>query len=186
MSGEKIDNIGNGSRHAPRTTHNEFIVLARLGRPRGTDGEITLHLETDRPDVVLAGPGRYLLDDGREIEVEELIERNGRWSWVVAGRPPREELAGYVHRAVVAEPTRLPPRDDGEIDEHRLIGCRLLDPEGAALGVVTGVERRYEIDTWLIQLTDGRAAEIPAVAEFILAVDLDRRAVTVEPRGILH
>jgi 16S rRNA processing protein RimM len=165
--------------------NDDLIVLARIGRPRGMRGEILLHLETDRPASVLSAPGRYLLDDGRAIEVEELIERNGRWSWVVKGRPPREDLAEYVNGVVVADPTRLPPRDDGEIDEHRLIGCRLLDPDGAALGVITGVERRYEIDTWLVRLTDGREAEIPAVAAFILAVDLDRRAVTVAPHGIL-
>lgn len=159
------------------------IVLARLGRPKGLKGEIWLHLNTDRPEAVL-GPGPHRLSDGTIVEVERLTNQNGRWLWTLAGFT-REALAALVNRDVVAAPTELPAREDGVFSEIEIVGLKVVDTLGRARGRIVRIERRYEIDTWIVEDDAGREGEIPAVSEFVRAVDVKSGIVTVEPNSIL-
>jgi 16S rRNA processing protein RimM len=159
--------------------------LARIGRPRGLKGEMVLHAATDRPFEVLSKPGAYRLEDGRTIEIEELIDHGGKLCWRVKGSPPRESLTAYVNAVVVTDAASLPERDADEYDEAEIIGCRIVDTLGRERGVIVGIDHRYEIDTWIARTTQGLEGEIPAVAEFIKSVDIVERVVTVTPDAIL-
>lgn len=162
------------------------VVLARLGRPRGLKGEIWLRLETDRPEDVLAPPGPFRLRDGRTIRVEELRAVGDGWTWVVEGRPAREEVARYTNGVVVERASRLPGRPEGEMDEHEVVGLQVVDTEGRNVGTIVRVDRRYEVETWVLQ-TDGLTeAEVPAVAEFVVGIDRARRIATVKREGVLE
>ncbi len=161
-------------------------MLARLGRPRGLKGEIWLRLETDRPETVLAPPGPYRLRDGRTVAVEELRPVGGGYTWVVAGRPQREELALLTNAVVVVRASELPPRPDDELAALEVVGMKVVDGDGHHLGTITRIEQRYEIDTWIILTGPGREAEVPAVSDFILNIDKEARVVTIDPSGLLE
>ncbi|OIO32811.1 MAG: 16S rRNA processing protein RimM [Candidatus Hydrogenedentes bacterium CG07_land_8_20_14_0_80_42_17] len=154
------------------------ILLARLGKPHGLKGEIELHLETDRPLEVLA-PGVYSLDDGRVIEVEELIVRGGKCFWVIANKPNREVVAQYTNSCIIVDSNSLPPRKDG-YNDFELIGLDVRNSNGKLIGKIVGVEHRYEIDTWLIKGSDSRQGEFPAVSEFIKSVDISAGVVILK------
>lgn len=174
------------SRPAPDRERDREIVLARLGRPRGLKGEIWLRLETDRPEDVLAPPGPYRLRDGRSIRVEELRAVGDGWTWVVEGRPAREEVARYTNGVVVVHASELPPRVDGEVAEHEVLGLKVVDESGEPIGTIVRVERRYEVTTWILETVGLTEAEVPVVDEFLLSVDLDRRVATVKRSGVLE
>lgn len=163
----------------------KLVALARLGRPRGLKGEISLHPVTDRPLEVLARPGTYRLEDGRTIEVAELLDRGGKFGWRIKGSPTPEALTPFVNAIVVADAEALPERGEDEYDEAEIIGCRVVDTLGRERGVIVRIEHRYEIDTWVVQTPRGSEGEIPAVAEFIQSVDVTGRIVTVTPGSIL-
>lgn len=160
------------------------VVLARLGRPRGLKGEIWLRLETDRPEDVLAPPGPFRLRDGRTVRVEELRAVGDGWTWVLEGRPAREEVARYTNGVVVARASELPFRPEGELAEHEILGLHVLDESGEPLGTVIRVEHRYEIPTWILETVSLTEAEVPAVNEFLLDVDLVRRIAKVKRSGV--
>lgn len=146
-----------------------------------------MHLETDRPEEVLAGPGTFRLADGRSIAVEALVRYGDTWCWVIEGRPMREDLARYAQAKVVIDASELPKREDEDgWGEHEIIGMAVCDESGARLGRIVRIERRYEVDTWVMEDEQGREAEFPAVDEFVLEVDLASGIVTVNPAGIVR
>jgi 16S rRNA processing protein RimM len=170
---------------APGSIATRLVALARLGRPRGLKGEISLHPVTDRPQDVLSKPGVYRLEDGRTIEVDEFLDRGGKFGWRIKGAPGPEALAPYVNAVVVADPAALPERGEGEYDEAEIIGCRVIDTLGRERGAIVRIDHRYEIDTWIVRTPRGEEGEIPAVAAFIQSVDVAERLVTVTPEAIL-
>jgi len=153
-------------------------------------GEVRLHLlSTDRPEEVL-GPGRHALADGRFVDVVELVERNGQWSWMLGPDWPPEKIQSLTGGIIVIEQEKLPERADdleeGEYSEADIIGLSVEDTLGRKRGRVVRIERRYEVDTWIVENDKGQQGQLAAVGVFIKNVDLECGVITVTPNSILH
>lgn len=146
-----------------------------------------MHLLTDRPHEVFTVPADYDLEDGRTVRIEALTRRGNRWTCQIggddSGEHPRDRAARMTGAVLVRTVDELPPRPDGEYSDFQIVGCRVEDSSGRTLGEISRIERRYEVDTWIIAGDGGMEGEIPAVAEFILNVDLDRRVIVVNRAG---
>jgi 16S rRNA processing protein RimM len=94
------------------------------------------------------------------------------------GVSTREQAALLTGRELGLPKTTLPPLGAGEFYVDDLLGCRVEDGEGRVLGVVRSVFWNGAHDVMVIG--DGERGErlLPAVPEFIVAVDpLGKRAV---------
>ncbi|MDO4482573.1 MAG: ribosome maturation factor RimM [Bacillota bacterium] len=60
-----------------------------------------------------------------------------------------------------------------------LIGIEVKDEDGGAVGKLSDVIQNAAHDVYEIEMADGRKFMIPAVGEFVLDVDMDRRVMTV-------
>lgn len=163
-----------------KSSINSTLAVARVGRPHGLKGDVELHLMTDRPDEIL-GAGRHTLSDGRTLDVEGLIERGGRWFWNLGAAWPPERIKSITGFDVVVEKSALPTRPDGEYGEDEIVGLRVEDTDGNYLGEIIRIDRRYEVDTWILS----GEGELPAVAEFVKEVDIAHGVVRVAPGSVL-
>lgn len=162
------------------------VVLARLGKPRGLKGEVVLHIETDRPREVL-GPGNYTLSDGQKIDVLELVDcGNDKWSWMLGPEWPPERIKSLANTEVVVPADALPPRGEGEYSESDIVGLTVIDTLGRERGTVVRIERRYEIETWIIAEPRGTESELAAIESYIKEIDLERRTLTIAPNALLR
>jgi 16S rRNA processing protein RimM len=74
--------------------------------------------------------------------------------------------------------TTLPPPAAGEFYVDDLLGCRVEDSEGRVLGVVRSIFWNGAHDVMVIGDGDAGEQMLPAVPEFIVALDLvAKRAV---------
>lgn len=165
-----------------------LVHIARLGRAIGLDGLISLNLLTDRPEELLGNTGEYPLLDGRKVRVKELIERGGKWFWLLDSGSPaiaRNYAETFVNGVVVAESSTLPPRGDGEFSEFEIAGMEVLDESGALIGVVERVDARHGFEAWIIRDTSGKERELPALRQFVIEVDRAARKIRVHADGVL-
>ena len=169
-------------------------VIARIGKPHGLLGEVTVQLHTDEPERRLAvgtlidteaAPGTGV---PRALTVRSTRVHNGVWLVAFEQVPDRtgaESLRGT--RLVVDAADVLPAADEDDVfTEEQLRGLAVVDPAGAVLGEIGGLELGAAQDRLVILLPDGREAQVPFVTALVPEVDLEAGRVVVDaPPGLL-
>ena len=173
---------------------SQTAVVARIGKPHGLHGEVTVQLHTDEPERRLAvgavldteaAPGTGV---PRALTVRSTRVHNGVWLVAFEEVPDRtgaESLRGT--RLVVDGEAALPPQDDEDVwTEDQLRGLALVDREGIVLGEVSALELGAAQDRLVVRLPDGREARVPFVAALVPEVDLQGGRLVAElPPGLL-
>ena len=173
---------------------SQSTVIARIGKPHGLHGEVTVQLHTDEPERRLAVGSEIATEAGsgsgvpRVLTVRSTRVHNGVWLVAFAEIPDRtgaESLRGT--RLVVDSADVLPaPDEDDVFTEEQLRGLDAVDPAGVVLGTVGGLELGAAQDRLVILLPDGREAQVPFVAALVPEVDLEGHRVVVDaPPGLL-
>jgi 16S rRNA processing protein RimM len=171
----------------------DATVVARIGKPHGLNGEVTVQLHTTDPDARLA-VGAVLDTEAatgtgvpRALTVRSTRVHNGIWLVAFEEIPDRtgaESLRGT--RLVVEGPAPVPDDEDDVWAEADLVGLRVVDPQGAVLGEVAGLVVGAAQDRLVVRLPDGRSAEVPFVEAIVPEVDVEGGRVVLDaPPGLL-
>ena len=168
-----------------------LLVVARLRKPHGLKGDVTVFPLTDDPQAVFA-PGRELIPldlAGREIGTPVVIERSRPYhrEWLIKfrGRDDRESLEPLRDTMLAASADQLAPLQPDEVYLHDLAGYAVSQEDGTALGLVSDV---YEMPNGLMLEVQGPKREflLPYKKEFVRQVDREnRRLVVAIPDGLL-
>ena len=173
---------------------SQSTVIARIGKPHGLLGEVTVQLHTDEPERRLV-VGTLIDTEAtsgtgvpRALTVRSTRVHNGVWLVGFEEIPDRtgaESLRGT--RLVVDAADVLPAADEDDVfTEEQLRGLAVVDPSGTVLGEVGGLELGAAQDRLVILLPDGREAQVPFVAALVPEVDLEAGRVVVDaPPGLL-
>ena len=176
------------------------VRVARIGKPHGVRGEVTVELFTDDPQSRFA-PGSVLsvqqarggrrgqgADRSEPLRVESLTVGGHRWNkdvLVARFEEIRDRNAAEAARGLelYAEVADLPLEDD-EWHQDDLLGLVAVDltRDEARIGTVKALIQGSAQD--LLEITPekgGRAVLIPFVEEIVPEVDLDRGLVLVTP-----
>ncbi|MDZ7577240.1 MAG: ribosome maturation factor RimM [Candidatus Nanopelagicales bacterium] len=164
------------------------VLVARIGRPHGLAGDVTVSVTTDEPELRLAaGATVILVRDGGEtstrIDRARLI--SGRLVVRLAGiedRGAAEESRGADLYADVDPDAR--PSGEDEWYDRQLIGLACRGTAGNTLGEVIGVEHPPGHDLLVVRLTDERVARVPFVSAMVPVVD-EQGLVIDPPAGLL-
>ncbi|AXE38521.1 Ribosome maturation factor RimM [Acidipropionibacterium virtanenii] len=160
------------------------VVVARIGRPHGLRGEMTVRLSTDEPDrrftpgsrLVLGGSGRVLtVDSWRRASGSVLLRFTE-----VGDRTAAEAIQGEELSARVDADER--PEAPEEYYDRQLRGLQARDSRGQPLGRVTAVIHMPAQDLLAIDV-DGTERLVPFVAELVPQVDLAAGTLTVADVG---
>ncbi len=162
----------------------EFVV-ARVGKPHGIRGELSVEIRTDDPDRRF-GPGVRLRTDPAEagpLTVQTVRDHNGRLLLTFDEVPDRTAAEGLRGVLLLAE---VDESEGGEPDawyDHQLVGlsARLID--GSDAGEVIGVEHGAAQDLLVLRLPDGRTARVPFVTALVPEVDIGAGVVVLDPPG---
>ena len=173
---------------------SQSSVIARIGKPHGLLGEVTVQLHTDEPErrlvvgTVIDTEATSGTGVPRALTVRSTRVHNGVWLVGFEEIPDRtgaESLRGT--RLVVDAADVHPAADEDDVfTEEQLRGLAVVDPAGTVLGEVGGLELGAAQDRLVILLPDGREAQVPFVAALVPEVDLEAGRVVVDaPPGLL-
>lgn len=175
---------------------NDLLLVARIGKPHGLRGEVTVQLHTDDPAARLAD-GAVLTTEAapgsgvpRHLTVRGTRVHRGIWLVAFEEVPDRtgaESLRG-TRLVVEAEPR---PEGGAEEDdgwyEDELVGLTVQTVDGTMVGTVAGLDTRAVQDLLVVRLTGGGEALVPFVEQIVPQVDLAARTVVIDPpAGLLE
>jgi 16S rRNA processing protein RimM len=157
-----------------------LIQLGFVGAPYGVRGWIKLRSHTDPPERLL--DHRNLSIGHGTVRRSYRIEASGRSGGALtvklAGVEDRDQAQALRGAEICVPRSELPERNDRDFYRADLIGCEVVNLEGAGLGVV-----QHFIETPVQVLMVVRGTQefwIPAVPQHLRRVDLQARRVIVD------
>ena len=168
------------------------VVVARLGRPQGLRGEVTVEVRTDDPEqrfavgsVLLTEPAARgpLTVAGRRWHREILLLTLESPAGPLESREDAEALRDTELHVPVAD---LPELDDpDDFYDHQLVGLAARLTDGTPLGEIVAV-RHEGADLLVVRRPEGGELLVPFVAAIVPTVDVAGGFVVVDPpEGLL-
>lgn len=162
------------------------VIVARIGRAHGINGDLSIEVRTDEPERRLTAGATLLTDQGTELTIERTKWHSGRLLAHFVGindRTGAEGLRG-LELSLMVPADELPEGED-EYYDRQLIGLRVLTEDGNQVGVVVDVVHLPGQDLLAIDV-DGEDRLVPFVSELVPRVDLDAGELVVADRpGLL-
>ena len=160
------------------------VVVARIGRPHGIHGAVSVEVRTDDPEGRLApgmtvrtdpaGAGPLTIVDGRVHSGRLLLRFEG-----YADRAAAEGLRGVLLVADVDPNERLD--DPDEFLDSQLVGLAVRTVDGETVGELAEVLHLPGQDVLAVRRPDGTEVLVPFVAAMVPTVDLDAGEVLLDP-----
>jgi 16S rRNA processing protein RimM len=168
-----------------------FLVVGRLGRPHGTQGEIIVWPLTDHPESTFA-PGVVLLpgDDAPDVDLPPLLVTRsrpfqGNWLVFFDGIETRTEAETVRGRYLYRPSDEVEPLEEGEVFQHDLVGMEVVTVDGERVGSVVEIFEMRPADLLEVRTGD-RTVMIPFLKEVVVEVDVaGGRLVVNPPVGLL-
>lgn len=179
----------------PETPSPEALVrVGHIFRPHGVQGELKVKPETDDPyrfeAMEAVHVGTYA-DQTTPYAIESIRYQESKRGLTVilklAGIDSRDAAETIKKKFVFVPEEELPPLEDGEFFIHDLIGLDVVTEDDAFIGTVANVLQMPAHDVYVVRRDGASEAMIPAVANFIVDIDLEGERIVVRPiEGLLE
>lgn len=172
------------------------LLVARIGKPHGLRGEVTVQTHTDDPRGRFVPGATYDTEAAAGSGVPRRLTIAGarlhRDLWLlqfeeIPDRTGAESLRGtrLLLDAGAADSPGSDEDDDNSWYEADLVGLAAYDPVGGHLGEVTGLVLGVAQDLLRLRLADGREGLVPFVTQLVPVVDVEGGRVVVDaPPGL--
>lgn len=158
-----------------------FLAVGRLRRSHGIHGEMIMDVLTNFPERLRPGKIVYVGDAHEPIRLASVRGHDKAMIIGLSGVDSPEAVARFRNLLVYSKASELPELPEGEYYHHELIGLRVIDEAGQALGELTSILETGANDVYVIKTPVGKELLIPAVEDVVLEVNPERGEMRVRP-----
>lgn len=175
----------------PAVAADDLVRVARIGKPHGIKGDVTVQLYTDAPEDRFASGVSLTALGGNESTHPVLTVKRARWNkdiLVVGFEEIPDRNGAEDHRDVELFGEPSVDEEDAWYEEDLLnFSVRLLESPDDEIGKVSGLITGEAQDLLEITMVDGEAALVPLVEEIVPEIDEDDQYVLLSPpAGLLE
>jgi 16S rRNA processing protein RimM len=156
-----------------------FLVVGKLRRPHGTQGEILMEVFTDFPERLKPGSTVYAGDAHQPLSIRSLRWNKGLMLLSFRDHDTPEEVGNWRSHWVYVLAENLPELEQGEYYHHQIIGLRAVLETGGLLGEVVNILETGSNDVLVVKMPDGKEVLLPMTDEVVKKVDLPAGEVRV-------
>jgi len=165
----------------------ELVEVGRVTRPHGVRGEVRVELYNEASSVLADNAGITIRDArgrARRYPIQSARPVKAAWLVVFSGVETREAADALRGATLWVPKDALPELGEDEFYWHEIEGAEAVDETGGVLGVVERVTYT-SVDVLELRLKDGREVMVPAVEDFVVAIDRAARRVVVRDIDLL-
>ena len=163
------------------------VLIGHIGKAHGLKGAVRLYPSSERSNATAASLSRiktvyvddvpHVLLRSRPEKAEVLIELEG-----IFDRNSAESLRG---RAVTVDRDELPKPAKDELYLADLVGCNVVAPDGAQIGIVRGSIHTGAHEVLVVESARGERL-LPYVPAYVVSLDLAAQQLIYDaPPGLL-
>ena len=164
-----------------------LLVVARIGRPHGVHGEVTIEVRTDSPQSRFR-IGNVLTTDPADfgpLTIESARDHNGVLLLKfkeISDRTAIEKLKNVILLAEVDVAAEL---SEEEFHFQQILGCKVELENGQSVGEIVDIVHLPGQDLLVVDY-QGREVMIPFVKDIVPTVDIkNKRVIVVAQEGLL-
>lgn len=172
----------NQSSDSPGQGESVFVLVGKIRRPHGVEGELLVDSYSDFPERFKTGNTVLV---GKKLQPMKIkTRRNTTGGMLITFRDvDTPEAAGeFRNQMVYVDRNTLPPLPEGEYYHFQLIGLRVLTEDGKMVGVLNEVITTGANDVYVVVDEEGKESLFPALETVILSVNLDEMKMVVRPQ----
>ncbi|MCL0101785.1 ribosome maturation factor RimM [Dehalococcoidia bacterium] len=158
-------------------SESQFIGVGRVVRPFGIRGELKVNVLSDVPDRF--EPNGALFIKGTHYSIERSRVHKGALILKLDGvetEEAAEEFRGVLLEVPESTTASLP---SGTFFHFQILGLKVVTTEGQHLGEVVDIVSTKANDVYVTRGETGEVL-IPAIADVIKSVDLERQQLIIE------
>ena len=159
-----------------------FIALGFLRRTHGIHGELIMDVLTDFPERLRPNRPVYLGEEHAPHRLGSVRWADKTMLVAIKGYANPEEAARFRNTYVYVRADALPTLPEDAYYYHELIGISVLDESGKPLGELVEIIETGANDVYVVRNDSGAEILLPAIADVVLKVDLERQEMTVKPQ----
>jgi len=164
-----------------------LLVVARIGRAHGVNGEATIEVRTDLPEerfivgsVLVTEPSTF-----GPLTISSIRNHNG--TLLLGFKEVKDRTAVEKLRDVLllADVDISEGGDEDNFHIQELLGCRVVTDAGIEVGIMTDLVQLPGQDLLAVE-HNGREILIPFVVEIVPEIDVENKVITITPpEGLL-
>jgi 16S rRNA processing protein RimM len=174
MSGKSKGPAGSPSAGEPA-----FLAAGLIRRPHGVGGEALVEIYTDFPERLQAKRVVYAGERHAPLTIRSSRFHNDGLLLAFEGITTPEQIGLYRNQILYVTTTGRQALPEGEFYYDQLLGVNVEDEVGRSLGQLTEILQTGANDVYVVANPTGHEMLLPAIAEVILAVDLEHRLIRV-------
>lgn len=157
------------------------LIVARIGRPHGLGGEVSLELRTDIPEERLAIGAALATDPPSAGPLTMTATRQQADLWYARFAGVTDRTAAESLRGVLLVVDECASREADAWYPSELVGLRAERPDGSEVGKVVGIETLPAQDLLVVREPSGAESRIPFVTALVPVVDVAGGRIVVDP-----
>jgi 16S rRNA processing protein RimM len=163
----------------PSSSAPEYLVVGKLQRSHGLQGEILMEVLTDFPERLKPGDTLYVGSTYIPLQIHKLRWQDQAMLIAFKGYATSEAVVELRNQFVYVPAADRPALEDGEYYHHQLIGLQVFTQKGELLGKIIQILQTGANDVFVIRPKNGREILIPSTDEVVLNVDLAKGQMTI-------
>ncbi|KUG51584.1 ribosome maturation factor RimM [Serinicoccus chungangensis] len=162
---------------------SQTFVVARVGKPHGLRGEVTVQVHTDDPEGRLTPGARFATDPQQRgpLTLVSVRQHQGTYLLGFEGHPDRTAAEALRGTRLLVDDADAEEVDDAGWREEDLLGFAVVRVDGSPVGEVTALHLRPVQDLLEVRAPSGALVLVPFVEELVPEVDEETRTVVVDP-----
>ena len=152
-------------------------LIGKIIKPQGIRGEVKV-LPLNAVEHFEKLKAVYLNGAGEPVPVKSCSVRGGYVYILLAGITARNDAELLRNKELYIEKAEIKLKK-GAYFIKDVIGCKLLDSSGAALGVVTQIDNFGSADVYTAE-NDGRVFRFPYIKSLKPKVDIDNKTIIID------
>lgn len=167
---------------SPEQGESVFILIGKIQKPHGVDGDLTIFSISDEPERFSPGNSVWIGEDHKEYKIQSRRFADRTQIIHFRGLNTPEDAGLLRNRLIYTRQSDLPPLPEGEYYHFQLIGLTVLDETGVKIGVLSEVLTTGANDVYLVIDEDGHEHLFPAIKSVIIRTDLVQQQMIVRPQ----
>ncbi len=169
----------------PRREEPTHLVVGRILAPWGVRGEVRAEILTQFPERFAVLQEITVGEEHRVYRLQSARLHKGNVVLKLEGVDSPEEAAGLRDELLYVPVSEAMPLEEHEYYHHQILGLDVYTTGGEYLGTVSEILETGSNDVYVVEQR-GREILIPALADVVQEVDLERqRLIVTLPPGLI-
>lgn len=179
---QKKENEGRDQSGLLNNSKPAFLAVAKIYRPHGLNGEVSVELLTDFPERLIKGKQVYIGKNRFPTKIDTIRKMDKKYLISFVNHHSRDSVGSFRNEIVYTRDKDLPVLTDNEYYHHDLIGMSVFSIEEKEIGVLIEIILTGANDVYVIKPHNQDAKEIliPAIKSVVKTVDTENKKMTVK------